>query len=443
MNHIHLRCAVGCPFIVEFELRSSSKYMTKSKSATCCPFAKLGNQANSGIDTASDILNSVFSNVEEPLLRHGEQIRPESGFYYQEPNITANPPDQRGVCPGLNLLANYGYLPRNGIVTLTQVLEATSRGFNMGTDLALVLAATTIFTSGNILTETFSLGGPDPRVGIGNVGGLDRHNNVECDISPNREDYYTGKCDNHHLSSRRFKQNVKCAEQQCGLFNLDAMTQQYSQNADYSKTNNPYLFYSIPSLLVSVGAHIFYSYLFSNGTYEFGGTPDYTSISNIVGAKLVTTNNDYDFEYVPERWPEINNSAGKPWYRRGIEFDFAAFLAIVPLVYAANPVFLNFAQIGTSNLTPQTIACDFYNTILQFTPAYYGQALEDGFNVTTWIIAKLDPVFSQTIFGCPASSFSNNGGSCPSNQNTNKTNNSTCFAKTNQYYKVYFPTASK
>ncbi|CAF4209283.1 unnamed protein product, partial [Adineta steineri] len=29
MNHIHLRCAVGCPVIVEFELRRSSKYMTK------------------------------------------------------------------------------------------------------------------------------------------------------------------------------------------------------------------------------------------------------------------------------------------------------------------------------------------------------------------------------------------------------------------------------
>ncbi|CAF3976307.1 unnamed protein product [Adineta steineri] len=387
--------------------------LIEGTSSTGCPFAKLANQVNSGIDTASDILGSIFSSVAEPLLTHGEQIRPEPGFYYQEPNFTANPPDQRGPCPGLNLLANYGYLPRNGIVTLTQVLEATSRGFNMGTDLALVLGATAVYLTGNILTETFSLGGPDPRVGICNVGGLDRHPAVECDISPNREDYYTGKCDNHHLSSRRFKQNVKCAEQQCGLFNLTAMTQQYSQNADY----------------ISVGAHIFYPYFFSNGTYKFGGTPDYTSISNIVGAKL--------------RWPEINNSAGKPWYRRGIEFDFAAFLAIVPEVYAANPVFPEFGQVGTSNLTPQTIACDIYEQILQLTPACLAQTLEDGSDVLTWIIAKLDPVFLQSTFGCPACSFSNNGGNSLFSSNTNKTNNTTCFAKTNQYYKIYFPTASK
>ncbi|CAF1134175.1 unnamed protein product [Adineta steineri] len=418
-------------------------FLIEGTSSTGCPFAQLGNQANSGIDTASGILGPIFSSVVEPLLTLGEQIRPEPGFYYQEPNITANPPDQRGPCPGLNLLANYGYLPRNGIVTLTQVLEATSRGFNMGTDLALVLGTIAVLTTGNILTETFSLGGPDLRVGICDAGGLDRHDTIESNISPNREDYYTGKCDNHHLSSRRFKQNVKCAEQQCGLFNLAAMTQQYAQNADYSKTNNPYLSYSIISLIGSVGAHIFYPYLFSNGTYEVGGTPDYTSISNIVGAKLVTTNNDYDFEYVPERWPEINNSAGKPWYRRGIEFDLAAAVAIIPEVYAANPVFLNFGQVGTSNLTPQTIACDIYEQILQLTPACLAQTVQNGFDVTTWIIAKLDPIFSQTTFGCPACSFSNNGGDSPLNPNTNKTNNSTCFAKTNQYYKVYFPTASK
>ncbi|CAF1415372.1 unnamed protein product, partial [Adineta steineri] len=78
-----------------------------------------------------------------------------------------------------------------------------------------------------------------------------------------------------------------------------------------------------------------------------------------------------------------------------------------------------------------------------FTPAYYGQTLEDVSDASTWIIAKLDPIFSQTTFACPACSFSNNGGNSLFSPNTNKTNNTTCFAKTNQYYKVYFPAASK
>ncbi|CAF4291786.1 unnamed protein product, partial [Adineta steineri] len=58
-----------------------------------------------------DILSLVFFNVEAPLLALGEQIRPEPGFYYKESNITANPPDQRGPCFGLQLLDNYDYLP--------------------------------------------------------------------------------------------------------------------------------------------------------------------------------------------------------------------------------------------------------------------------------------------------------------------------------------------
>lgn len=33
------------------------------------------------------------------------------------PNFTAG--DQRGPCPGLNALANHGYIPRNGVVSVS------------------------------------------------------------------------------------------------------------------------------------------------------------------------------------------------------------------------------------------------------------------------------------------------------------------------------------
>jgi hypothetical protein len=36
--------------------------------------------------------------------------------------------DQRGPCPGLNALANHGYLPHNGIGTLDQFIDATMKG---------------------------------------------------------------------------------------------------------------------------------------------------------------------------------------------------------------------------------------------------------------------------------------------------------------------------
>lgn len=62
------------------------------------------------------LLGSVASSVSP------DNKRPEAGFTFQAPG----PNDSRGPCPGLNLLANYGYLPRNGYVNLGQVIEATA-----------------------------------------------------------------------------------------------------------------------------------------------------------------------------------------------------------------------------------------------------------------------------------------------------------------------------
>jgi hypothetical protein len=36
--------------------------------------------------------------------------------------------DQRGPCPGLNALANHGYLPHNGIATVDQFIDSVMKG---------------------------------------------------------------------------------------------------------------------------------------------------------------------------------------------------------------------------------------------------------------------------------------------------------------------------
>ncbi len=46
------------------------------------------------------------------------------------------------------------------------------------------------------------------------------------------------------------------------------------------------------------------------------------------------------FFYIPERLSEVNNTAGKPWYRRAFPFTLAELLTLEPLLYAANPVVL-------------------------------------------------------------------------------------------------------
>lgn len=170
--------------------------MKREADAELAERQSLTNVLGAVLDDVTGLLGSVASSVDP------DNYRPESGYTFEAPGAA----DSRGPCPGLNLLANYGYLPRDGYVTFGQVVDATARGFNMGADLASILATFAVLTNGDIATESFYLGtGPD------NVGGLNRHDTVECDISPNREDYYLGCGDNHHLSSRLFSQNVALA----------------------------------------------------------------------------------------------------------------------------------------------------------------------------------------------------------------------------------------
>ena len=174
------------------------------------------------------------------------------------------------------------------------------RGFNMGTDLSTLLAVFTVLTDANIKEESWYLS-----TGPGNVGGLNRHNTVECDISPNREDFYLGCGDNHHLSSRLFKQNVGFAAKDSDKeFSLDAMGNQYAKSAKFSQNNNPYLYYFPFPSIVSLGAFVFYPNFFSNGTYGLGGVANYESISSIIGAKLDKKTGE--FTYVPERVRLLN-----------------------------------------------------------------------------------------------------------------------------------------
>lgn len=197
-----------------------------------------------------------------------------------------------------------GYLPRNGYVSYAQVVEATNRGFNMGADLSTVLSVFAILADGNIAEESWWLG-----AGPGYVGGLNRHSTVEADISPNREDYYNGCGDNHHLSSRLVKQMVACAAQsEAKDFGIVTQNCHYATTAKFAQTYNPFLYYFPFPSIVSVGAYVFYPNFFSNGTYGQGGVANWRSISSIIGAKY--NNKTGEFEYVPERWPE------EGWYRR-------------------------------------------------------------------------------------------------------------------------------
>lgn len=387
------------------------------------------------LNTVGGLVKTVVSDVDGILgsvaggLLNPNDKRPEPGYTFQAPGAG----DSRGPCPGLNLLANYGYLPRNGYVNFGQVLDATARGFNMGTDLATVLAVFSVLANGDLATESFYLG-----AGPGNVGGLNRHSTAEADISPNREDYYNGCGDNHHLSSYRFKQNVALAKAGSGKFDMQVMAQQYALNADFSKKNNPFL-YAFPfPQIVSVAAFSFYPSFFSNGTFGAGGVPNYESVSSIIGAQLDKTTGE--FKYVPEKWPEN-------WYRRS--YPYGAVQALTDgftQIYPSNIVVPGVAQLGTANFNVTNVLCDVFQGIRSITPLIIAGTEKDAATAISWALGKLDPVLGIGALGCPSSVLSPDQTDIlfPSASQTGGPINSPSVqaskAGNNVYNKVYFTT---
>lgn len=139
--------------------------------------------------------------------------------------MAPGPKDNRGPCPGLNTLANHGYISRSGVSSVVELTTASNEGmdsltypklnpnelivFGMGLDLAAFLSAYSAVMAGDI--NSVSIGGK-PGSGIlsggltsslGLVGepqGLSAsHNRFEADASPTRADLYKTYVVMHHL----------------------------------------------------------------------------------------------------------------------------------------------------------------------------------------------------------------------------------------------------
>ncbi|KAK7051536.1 hypothetical protein VNI00_004513 [Paramarasmius palmivorus] len=88
--------------------------------------------------------------------------------------------DLRGPCPGLNTLANHGFIPRNGRnMTIETVLKGSRDGFNVPSDFISAVAKIAPFTS-NTFDGQFTL------------DDIKLHNAVEHDASLSRSDYGLG-----------------------------------------------------------------------------------------------------------------------------------------------------------------------------------------------------------------------------------------------------------
>lgn len=90
-------------------------------------------------------------------------------------------------------MANHGYIPHNGVATIQQYIDGTTKVFGMGVDLAGFLAVYGAIFDGDL--TSWSIGGPAPGIDLDGLLGVPQglsgsHNKYENDVSPTRGDLY-------------------------------------------------------------------------------------------------------------------------------------------------------------------------------------------------------------------------------------------------------------
>lgn len=192
------------------------------------------------------------------------------------PFIAPNPDtDIRGPCPGLNTLANHGYLPRTGVARPDQLVTAVMEGFNLGNTFAKFLVYQAHLIDGNPLTNLISIGmktpetGPDPPAPA-IVGGLSFHGTFEGDTSMTRVDAFFG---NPALfNSTRFQEfeafSTEFGAQ--GTYDINAAAELRHQRLQDSIQTNPQLSFRSPRILSAFSEAVFPTIFFVDGRLNNG-----------------------------------------------------------------------------------------------------------------------------------------------------------------------------
>ncbi|KAI4245550.1 MAG: hypothetical protein L6R42_010153, partial [Xanthoria sp. 1 TBL-2021] len=277
-------------------------------------------------------------------------------YAWKAPNLAAG--DKRGPCPGLNALANHGYLPHNGIAPATTIIQAVNQAYGMALDLGTFLAVYGTVFDGDALSLTpgYSIGGP---ASIGLLGGLlsgagitrtppglsGSHNNYESDTSATRGDQYV--FGNNDLLQIPFFQQYYDA-----LLENTPAPQQYSNlfrfrqsRFNYSIETNPYFFFpQFAGVLVAPAGYAFPPAMMSNHSTQYPqGYLDKETFKSF----FAVTGESGNFKYQPgyERIPDN-------WYKRaiGTEYSIPAFLLDVLQFAHQDPRLLSVGgNTGTTN----------------------------------------------------------------------------------------------
>ncbi|KAI0814073.1 hypothetical protein GGR55DRAFT_687083 [Xylaria sp. FL0064] len=302
MPQMDARHAQGCPF--------AQAAVRDTDPESGCPFAAAKGKAKR---------TYTFNAEEQRISVDGEHA-------FVPPNFKAG--DQRGPCPGLNALANHGYLPHNGVAAMATLIQAVNEVYGMSIDLGGFLAVYGTVFDGNPLSTNpgYSIGGPSEFSqnilnGLGLLGtptGLSgSHNKYESDVSATRGDLCVVG-NNYEVQRDRFiEYYYAIPEDTPAPQQYTALAPFHKKRFEDSESQNGYFFYSpFAGVLVSPAAYSFPPRMMANHSDEY--PEGYLSRDVFASFFGVDGNSPDNFE-VKHGWERIPEN----WYKRPIDDEFS------------------------------------------------------------------------------------------------------------------------
>lgn len=213
----------------------------------------------------------------------------------------------RSPCPGLNTLANHGFINHSGKnMTIPGLLVGLAEGMNMGADFTVAIGGAGLLSS------------PNPFGGSFDLNDLDQHNfPIEHDASLSRGDAYFGN--DYSFNQTDFNQVLSYYK---GMTETDILTSSKARYARVQNSNetNPDFTYGFREFIFSYGESAIYlqtmssplsngvakidyiKSLFENETlpYELGWRPSAVPITLVsLGAQVLQL-----FDALPTAIPE-------------------------------------------------------------------------------------------------------------------------------------------
>ncbi|KAL1601572.1 hypothetical protein SLS60_006487 [Paraconiothyrium brasiliense] len=237
------------------------------------------------------------------------------------------PKDYRGPCPALNALSNHGYIPRNGIASIDQIVAASTRVFGFDETFANIAAIySTAFTVSPDLNN-ISIGAPlqssdvlpdkDVKLKIAPQGLEFTHIGLEHDASPTRLDKYepSSSGNNYDLSLPLFQQLL---DRQEGIadhkvnFNIEVLAHHRYQRIQDSIRNNPKFFFQpFNGCFLQGHKHAVIYRAFANHSMDHPlGRLDRRTLMSFYGVQ--EDGNKLNYDKGGERIPDF-------WYRRPLD----------------------------------------------------------------------------------------------------------------------------